>query len=146
GLREHKKYKLAHQVARNHLEQVAAVFKETGTFGENYAPETTAPGNPAKKDFIGATGVSPISILLEHIIGVRADWPQRRVYWERLLDTDEPYGIKNHPLGPDGTVDLIGDATKITITTDTPFTLVMRDKEQSLQTAVPAGTTEIDLS
>ncbi len=146
GLRERNQYKLAHQIARNHLEMVTAVFKETGTFWENYAPETAVPGNPAKKDFIGAGGVTPISILLEHIIGIRADWPQRRIFWERLLDSEEPYGVKNLPFGPEGTVDLIGDVTKITVTTDTPFTLVMRDNEQNLQTAVPAGTTEIDLS
>jgi len=146
GLRQMKQYKLAYQIARNHLEMVTAVYKDTGTFWENYAPETAVPGSPALQDFVGTTGLTPITILLEHIIGIRADWPQRRIFWERLLESDQPYGVKNYPLGPTGTVDLIGDANKITIKTDTPFTLVMQDAEQSLQTAVPAGTTEIDLS
>lgn len=146
GLRQMKQFKLAHEIACNHLGMVNKVYEETGTFWENYAPETAVPGDPARSDFVGATGLTPISVLLEHVIGIRADWPQRRVHWERWLDTDQMYGVRNYPLGPSGVVDLIGDANKITVTTDTPFTLYMRDKEQSLQTAVSAGTTEIDLS
>lgn len=146
GLRQIKQYKLAHQIACNHVDMVSKVYQATGTFWENYAPETAAPGDPAARDFVGTTGLTPISVLLEHIIGIRADWPQRRVHWDRWLQVEGAYGVRNYPIGPDGTLDMIGDAEKITVTTNTPFTLMIRDSEQSLQTAVPAGTTEIDLN
>jgi hypothetical protein len=42
-------------------------------------------------------------------------------------------------------MDLIGDKETITITTNLPLTLVIQDDEINLQTAVPVGSTEIDL-
>ena len=90
-------------------------------------------------------GLSPISILLEDVIGLSVDWPQRRVFWDRRLVSERPYGVENYPLGPDGTLKMVANATRLTLTTDVPFTLTLRDAHQSLQTAVPSGTTEIDL-
>jgi len=55
------------------------------------------------------------------------------------------YGIKNYPLGQHSSMTLLGDRRKITVTTDVAFTLVIRDDEQNLQTAVAIGTTEISL-
>jgi hypothetical protein len=39
----------------------------------------------------------------------------------------------------------LGDREKVVVQTDVPFTLTIRDEEQRLQTAVPAGETEIEL-
>lgn len=145
GLEASALYSLAHAIAVNHLTQVSAVFQQTQTVWENYAPETAAPGNPAKPDFIGTSGLSAIAILLEDVIGIHVDWPQRRVTWERRLDANEPYGVQNLPVGMTGTINLMGDAKTVTVTTDTPFTLIIRDGDQSLQTAVASGVTEIRL-
>lgn len=145
GLRTAGVPKLAHAIAVNHLTHVSAVFRQTGTVWENYAPETTSPGDPAKPDFVGASGLTPISILLEDVIGISVDWPQRRVTWDRWLDTASSYGVRNLPLGGEGTMTLLGDNEGVTVETDVPFTLVIRDSVQSLQTAVPAGVTEIAL-
>jgi glycogen debranching enzyme len=95
---------LAHDIAKNCLENVLAVFREDGTLYENYAPEAAAPGNPAKKDFVGWSGLFPISILFEYVFGIRPQARERRIRWDlRLL---EKHGIMNYPLG-DLTVDLI---------------------------------------
>ncbi len=146
GLHHVKQFRLAHKIGVNHLENVAQVFKETNTFWQNYAPETAVSGDPSLPNFISTAGLSAISILLENVIGITVDWPQRRVRWDRRLDTEKSYGVENYPVGADGTLSLIGETEKVTITTDTPLTLVIRDAAQSLQTAVPAGTTEIDLT
>ena len=143
GLRLHGQRKLAHQIARNHLENVSAVFQHTDTLWENYAPEHQAPGEPSKPDFVGWTGLTPIAILLEDVIGISVDWPLRRVTWDRYLETDERYGVTNFPLGNEGTLDLVGDRQEIEVASDVPFTLVVRDREETLQVAVPAGTTTI---
>jgi hypothetical protein len=145
GLRKVKRDGLAHKIAVNHLENVAKVYAQTGSIWENYAPETAVSGNPAVKDAVGMAGLTPISILLEDVIGLSVDWPQRRVYWDRRLESEAAYGVKNYPLGSEGTVSLLADATKLTLTTDVPFTLMLQDENQSLQTAVPSGTTEINL-
>ncbi len=145
GLRQVGQHGLAHEIAVNHLANVAEVYDLTGAFWENYAPETAAPGDPAAKDPVGMAGLSPIAILLEDVIGISVDWPQRRVFWDRRLASELPYGVENYPLGPDGTLSMVADATKLRLTTDVPFTLTLRDANQSIQTAVPSGTTEIDL-
>jgi hypothetical protein len=143
GLRLFSQDALAHEIASNHLEHVCQVFQRTDTFWENYSPETVGPGNPAKPDFVGWSGLSPIAILLEDVIGIKAEWPLRRLTWDRRLQTDAPYGVRNYPLGPDGLLTLLGDREKVTVTTTIPFTLLIQDEEGSQQTAVPAGTTEL---
>jgi hypothetical protein len=146
GLRNVSQFKLAHTIAVNHLQHVSDVFARTRSFYENYAPESTAPGEPAQANSVGTAGISAISILLETVIGISVDWPQRRVRWDRWLDDSQPYGVRNYPIALEGTMDLIGDAEKVTVTTDVPFTLVIRGSEHSVQAAVPVGTTEIDLT
>ena len=59
---------LAYEIARNHLDNVVKVFQQTGTIWENYAPDYVAPGEPARSDFVGVGGVSPIAVLFEYIL------------------------------------------------------------------------------
>ena len=146
GLRAVGQHALAHHIAVNHLDNLYTVFRQTDTFWENYAPETAAPGNPAKSDFVGCSGLTPISILLEDAIGLMVEWPHRRVMWDRRLETEEAYGVRNYPLGPEGKMDLLGDQAKVVVQTDVPFTLTIRDQVQSLQIAIPTGTIEIELT
>ncbi|MBK8985935.1 MAG: glycoside hydrolase [Chloroflexi bacterium] len=146
GLRNVGQFALAHTIAANHLENVWDVYQHTDTFWENYAPEQAAPGEPARADFVGPSGLSPIAILLEDVIGLSVDWPLRRVTWDRRLETAALYGVRNYPLGQEGTLELLGDQTQVTVNTDVPFTLVIRDGSLNLQTAVPVGVTVIDLT
>ncbi len=137
---------LAHRIAVSHLENMWEVYQHTDTFWENYAPESPHQGEPAEKDFVGPSGIAPISLLLENVIGIRADWPLRRVTWNRLLESSQMYGVKNYPFGPEGTFDLVGDSEKVIVTTDVSFTLTIEDNGFTMQTAVPSGTSEIDLT
>lgn len=95
---------LAHDIALNHLKNVVRVFGETGTVWENYAPEKTSPGDPARPDFVGWTGLGPVAGLFEHVFGLRPDVPNGRLVWDvRLL---EGHGVRRYPFGAGGTVDL----------------------------------------
>ena len=146
GLRNISQRALAHEIAVNHLSHVADVYQHTDTFWEYYMPESAEPGAKAKPDFVGITGLTPIAILLEDVIGITVDWPQRRVVWDRRLDTASEYGVRNYPLGNEGTMDLLGNAERATVVTDVPFTLTIQLQGENVQTAVATGTTEIDLS
>ena len=80
-------------------------------------------------------------------MGIYVDWPLRRIVWDRRLeDTSGYWGVRNYPLGPEGRLDLVGNHQAVTVITDQPFTLLIQDKHETLQSAVSAGTTEIDLS
>lgn len=145
GLRRSRQHKLAFDIAKRHLNQISSVYEETGTVWENYAPERAAAGAPAKPDFWGMGSTSTIGILLEDAIGVHVDWPQSRVYWDKRMESEQFFGVRNYPVGPEGTMELLGNDEKVIVTTDVPFTLVIRDTMLDMQTAVSRGTTEIDL-
>jgi hypothetical protein len=145
GLRNVGQHALAHKIALNHLQTVHQVYQDTGYFWDNYAPETAAPGEAARKNALTAC-IAPIAMLLEDVIGLGVDWPHRRVYWDRRLDTGEAYGVRRYPLGNDGFLDMVGDSFQVALTTNVPFTLVIRDATQHMQTAVGAGANTIDLT
>jgi glycogen debranching enzyme len=90
-------YDFAHEVALNHVEACAQVFKETGTFWENYAPDSIAPGNIARPDFCGWSALGPIALLLEYVVGVSANASLEEVIWRPRLFED--HGIENLKVG-----------------------------------------------
>ena len=146
GLRIAGEHRLAHRIACNHVSIVSQVFDRTGSFWSHYSPETLEAGEGAWAVKPGWTGLTPISILLEDVIGIRADWRQKRVIWNKRLDTEELHGIQNYPLGDEGTADLLSDAEGIYITTDVPFTLILQTADNTtVRSAIAVGTTEIPL-
>jgi hypothetical protein len=131
GLTEVGRDALAYEIARNHLDNVVAVFEKTGTVHENYAPESAAPGTPSKPDFVGWTGLPPIAVLLEYVFGLRPDAAARRLLWDvRLTDA---HGVKRYPLGADVSIDLScaarrtpTDPPRIDATASAPIDLEIR--------------------
>jgi hypothetical protein len=104
GLVRAGKDALAHDIAMNHLKNVVKVFEETGTLWENYAPEHVRPAKPAKPDFVGWTGLTPIAVLLEHVFGLQPDVPGGVLRWDiRLL---EEHGVSRYPFGRKGKLTL----------------------------------------
>ncbi len=95
---------LAHEIARNDVGNVVSVFESSGTLWENYAPESAAPGDPARRDFVGPGGLPPIGVLLEYVFGLRPDAPARRLVWDVRLT--EAHGIERYPFGREVTIDL----------------------------------------
>jgi hypothetical protein len=95
---------LAHAIALNHVGNVTRVYEETGTLWENYAPESAAPGDPARRDFVGWGGVGPIAVLFEYVFGLRPSAEARRLVWDvRLTDG---HGVRRYPFADDALLDL----------------------------------------
>jgi hypothetical protein len=104
GLRACGYGSLAHLIARNHVEQTARVFEDTGTLWENYAPEGARPGAPAKPEFVGWSGLPAVAVLLEEVFGMIPDAPTHTLHWDvRLLDE---HGVDAYPFGAKGLLDL----------------------------------------
>ena len=122
---------LAHEISREDLDHVVRVFEKTGTLWENYAPERAAPGNPAKSDFVGWSGLAPVAGLFEYVLGLRADAPGGRLLWDvRLL---EGHGVSRYPFGRHGVLDLscaargsAGEEPRIEARSTVPLELVVR--------------------
>ena len=125
GLRE-----LARDVAMGHVRAVAAAYDETGTIWENYAPVGRRPGKPARPDFVGASAVGPIGLLIEYGIGLRAHAPLRQLEWD--VQGLEYKGCERYWFAGT-TVDLLAagrqepdDPVEIQVKTDRPFHLLVR--------------------
>lgn len=130
GLHRYGEDRLGFAIASDYLRNVVEVYEKTGTVYENYAPESAAPGNPAAPDFVGWTGLAPISILYENLFGIHPDAQAKKIVWDvRLTDS---FGIDNYPLG-DATVSLHcekrpdeGTEPIVTVKTDLPITVELR--------------------
>jgi len=97
GLQNNGFYKQSFDLAIKHHEQVKEVFKKTNTFWEYYAPETTDPGLLARPDFIGWTGLVPISILFECIFGINTNFVKKTIDWH--VNLTQEHGIDRYPIG-----------------------------------------------
>lgn len=131
GLHENGYDALAHEIAMKHLDNVLKVYESTETLWENYSPEKATPGNPAKSDFVGWSGLSPIAILFEYVFGLKPDVPSATLEWDvRLLDA---HGISRYPFGNDGLLELrcekrtsSKEKPVITAVSNIPVTLVIK--------------------
>ena len=67
GLLRYNEEKTARRLAKQYYWAVAEVYKQTGTFFENYAPDAVSKGNEARPDFCGWTGLVPVAVYREFI-------------------------------------------------------------------------------
>ncbi|MBK6936344.1 MAG: hypothetical protein IPH18_05220 [Chitinophagaceae bacterium] len=67
GLQHCGKMELAAKLAKQYYWCVAQVYKTTGTFWENYAPDSLRQGNESRKDFLRLDGIAPIALYHEFI-------------------------------------------------------------------------------
>jgi hypothetical protein len=153
GLRHRGERGLAREAAENHLDRLYAVYAnapkdvekinpedrdgEYQTLWEAYSPETDAPATRwddqflTRQDFVGWTGVGPIAMLIEDVLGLELNAPASLISWN-LTRTDR-HGIENLSLGKDNVVSLVADRrddpdapVHITATALKPFTLEVR--------------------
>ena len=111
GLDKYNRYDLSHKIGANYLKTVVDVFNQTGTFYENYAPEYVdgkgAKGDIAKSDFVGWTGIAPITVLFEYVFGIKPCAKNNKIIWH--VELLEKHGIEQYPFGKDGLLTLVCD-------------------------------------
>jgi glycogen debranching enzyme len=132
---------MARQIAMNHLRNVVAVFKETGTIWENYAPQQVAHGEPAKGDFVGWSGIGPIAFFIEYAVGIRADATGNRITWD--IHSLDRVGIERLWFGGKMVslvcekADAAGVRT-VTVKSDGAFDLAITSHARTMTVQVPA--------
>ena len=149
GLDAYGRYDLSHKIGMNYLENVVSVFNDTGTVYENYAPTFGADGKPrqgniASADFVGWTGVVPISVLFEYVFGIKPDAASNTVRWN--IDLTDRFGVENYPFGADATLSLMcagrGDVSEepqVEIRSDRPVTVEIYWDGGSQSKTITAG-------
>lgn len=119
---------LAFDIAKTSVENAVKTFESTNTLWENYAPEYVGHGDIAKPDFVGWSGLFPISILIEYVFGIQINADNNEIVWHINL-TDE-FGIENLRIGNKGKIDLFckkreneSQKPQITIKSNIPVTV-----------------------
>ncbi len=135
GLHSYAAHDFAREASARHLDSMCDVLDTTGTIWENYRPDEMAPGTPARPDFVGWSGLGPIALLIESILGIELDRPSLTVRW---LLPSEPGGIDNLPWA-DGPLDLHCGATALTVRSASPLTLEITDGTQRRRVELSAG-------
>jgi glycogen debranching enzyme len=144
---------LAHSIARRYVDGLLRTFKNftPATLWECYCPETDRPGlHPyrdhlyARPDFVGWSGLGPIAMLIENLIGLDADVPARQITWTVRLT--EEHGIRNFNLGSLGHADFriekrvsAADPIRGSVRADQAFTLTLVAGTRNAQIAVQPG-------
>ena len=123
------------------------VFQQTGTIWENYAPDSASPGQPAQKDFVGWSGLSPILYLLEFGIGLKPNALENKLDWniDPVLGHIgcERYRFNGHVVS----LSLQPTATgagkfEVLVDSDGPFTLRLKQGGRSHSFVVQKGKQE----
>lgn len=135
GLEQSGFERMAAESSKKYLNALSSVYLATGTFWENYAPDSHAKGNRAVGDFVGWTGVGPISLLLENVIGLEPNAPEGTLVW-RIQRTDR-HGVEHYHLG-NNEISVIAnerastsDPVSISVENTAPLNLrvIMNDRE-----------------
>jgi glycogen debranching enzyme len=141
GLQRYGMYDLAREASENHIANMAAVHRDTGTIWENYAPELPEAGNISRKDFVGWSGLGPIALLIEAVIGIRTDALNNTLHWH-MRNRAERHGIQGLRMAG-ACIDLLAEDGKVRVKSDAPFTLKLHGRTPSTH-AVPAGESIFD--
>jgi hypothetical protein len=101
------------------------VLDKTGTIWENYAPEH--PTGHGARDMVGWSGDGPIALLIENVLGVRAQAITQSAPWRPRLPGEN--GLTRLTVGA-AHLGLVASPIQngrrtVTMTTDRPFTVTV---------------------
>lgn len=88
---------LAYIATERFLNVLTKVYNNTNTLWENYSSEFDKQGNRSKPEFVGWTGIVPITLLIENIIGISVNALNNTIYWN--IQRNDKHGIKNLRIG-----------------------------------------------
>jgi len=146
----------AYSAAYRYIDAISQVYSQTGTIWENYAPRHLSfggspieaqPGQPAKREFVGWSGLGPITMLIENVIGIQPDALANRVTW-RLHRTDR-VGVQGLQLGGvrvslvSQSRETLSDEAVIDIECDGEFELVLHVEDRVVKQQIAPGRTQV---
>ena len=155
GLAEKNRSSLAREAAIRYLDAICAVNRDPayGSIWECYSPSAHRPataeaGEIVRSDFVGWSGLAPVAMLIENIIGLRFNAAENKVTFEMF--PGQEYGLENM-LFNGGKVSIvcqeyipIAGKSVIRVCCDKSFSLVVKNNYAwgEYRFEVPAGSSE----
>lgn len=120
---------LAREATTTFLDHMARTYREYAphTIWEAYSPTRPAPSTAkddetiVRPDFCGWSALAPISMFLEHVVGVQVNAVERIVTWRRPTGRA---GVRRLRCGP-LTVSVLADGDQVQVEADGPMTLIL---------------------
>ncbi len=135
-------------LAEKYFRAQVEVFAKEKTIRENMAPDQAM--GCGMGEFVGWGGVGPVGNLIEAVIGLNLDAPNKTITWN--INKAERHGIQNLTFAG-GTVDLVCDARKsqddacsIAIKSSGSFTLKIIASGQQKEIAIAPGTQSVEIA
>jgi hypothetical protein len=171
GLDMYPQKELATMAALNHLQNLSDVYQNFTpdstdvapterdgnyrTIWESYAPDVSSPATRwdgeylVRQDFVGWSGLGPIALLLENMIGLQPVAPEDKLYWDLRLR--ERHGVENYRFG-DNVVDVLCESNnlpagqaEITIKSNNSFELLISSQIGKKTFYIEKGTQKLKL-
>lgn len=131
---------LADELSEKTIRQQLATYKaiEPHTIWECYSPSQNTPstehGRRARPDFCGWSALGPISLFIENVLGFRhVSALKQEVEWI-LKAKNGRHGIANLHFGQTKTDILFDGKNKVSVTSTTPYTLIINGQKFSVKT------------
>ncbi len=143
GLKAYGYTQEAARLARNMIEHMYRTYVdfEPHTIWEAYSPTERRPATDTggvdlvHPDYVGWSGLGPISLLIEHVVGFHTiDASTKRVEWN--LHWPEKHGIKRLSFGSVRT-DIVYENGTVTASTNEAYTLVINGEEHPVSAGEP---------
>jgi hypothetical protein len=132
-------------LAQKYLNVVLEAYNREQTITENLAPDS--PKGYGTKDFVGWGGIGPVSNLIEYVIGLQVNAPEKSVEWR--IERADRHGISRLPIGA-LTASMIcemrktaADPCRITADSDGAFALKVIANEKTTVHSIHPGKNEI---
>ncbi|MFV0379838.1 MAG: MGH1-like glycoside hydrolase domain-containing protein [Anaerorhabdus sp.] len=157
GLNNYGYDQLAYDASKKYLDGMYEVFEDTNTIWEAYSPEpfknnqlqpcTKKDGkNFCKDDFLGWSGIGPVALLIENIIGINVDSFNNLITWKIIRD--DVHGIKNLHVN-NCKVDLVvsgkSDARTVEIESNREFKLIIHYNSKEIKKNILVGTNKFTI-
>lgn len=142
---------LANEIALKHLDAVARVYQQTGTFWENYAADSikegiNTNGAPVVKDIVGWGALAPVLYLIEYGIGLKPNARNNELVWR--IETNKRTGVERFRFNGHIT-SLIASANddnmKISVISDGSYNLIIYYNGQISRKSITTGENYISL-
>ena len=147
GLENFGFFDFSYLASVKYLRGMGKVYNQTGTVWENYNPDSYNKSERAKPDFVGWTGLGPIAILIESVIGIKVDAPSNTIQWH--VNRIDKHGIKNLHFGK-AKISILADKRnsqneelKVTIQTDNPILLKIYKSNKEKEFNIKKGISHI---
>ena len=132
GLENYGYSELASLIARKNMTAMYKVYRATGTIWELYSPDIYMPATNetgiemVKPNFVGWSGLIPISLFIENIIGIKADATISTLFWDS--NSSATHGVRGLRFGNIVT-SLVREGDCVSVESNSAYTLMINERK-----------------